>query len=334
MALKIIAEMSANHNGSLARALAIVDAAAEAGATGVKIQTWSPGTMCLDPAYTLTSGAWAGRSLSDLYREAWLPWDWHKAIFDRCAMRGIECFSAPFDQDSVDFLEELGCPRFKIASFELVDLELIRYVASKGKPMILSTGMASVMEIAAAKEAAKAAPWVTILKCTSAYPADASEANLACVSYGNSISTDCDFGISDHTPGIGVAVAAAALGATMIEKHLTLSRADGGLDAGFSMEPAEFAQMVTECRRAAAAIGTVKYGCGPNESIDLRRSLYYKRDLALGQPIMPGDICTARPALGLACHHRDFVMKCATIGVKAGQPVTPESLGMTSEEFK
>ncbi len=323
----IVAEMSANHLGSLDRALAIVDAAAAAGADAVKLQTWAPGTMCIDQSFTLNTGPWAGRRLADLYEEAWLPWQFHKPIFDRCAERGIECFSAPFDRASVDFLETLGCPRYKIASFELVDLPLIAYAASKGKPIILSTGMASVMEIASARDAAKAAPWITQLKCTSAYPADASDANLASISHGNSHSIDSDFGLSDHTPGIGVAVAAAALGAVMIEKHLTLARADGGPDAGFSMEPAEFAQLVTECRRAAAAIGTVQYGCSHGESTALRRSLWFKRDLPAGHVITEEDTCTARPALGISPVRLSLVLGTAlSKAAHAGQPVTEESL--------
>lgn len=299
--LEICAELSANHNGSLERALAIVDAAADAGATLFKLQTWMPDTMCLDRTYTLKSGRWAGMNLFDLYREAHLPWEWHKPIFDRCAERGIECFSAPFDRESVDFLETLGCSRYKIASFELVDLELIRYAASKYNPMILSTGMASLDEIKAAQRACEeyTTP-ITFLQCTSAYPADASDANLLTMRSMN-IKTGWPVGLSDHTPGIGVAVAAVALGAVMIEKHLTLSRADGGLDASFSMEPHEFKQMVTECRRAAAAIGTPIYGCGPNESTELRRSLYWAKDIEAGEVITADHLRTARPSQGPAC---------------------------------
>lgn len=316
----IVAEMSANHNGSLERALAIVDAAADAGADAVKLQTWMPDTMCVDRSYIVPHGTWVGRKLFDLYREAWLPWDWHKPIFDRCREKGIECFSAPFDKASVDFLETLGCPRYKIASFELVDLDLIRYAASKGKPMILSTGMASETEIGAAFRAAGNKVYdVTMLKCTSSYPSDASDANLATMF---DVRGHWSWGLSDHSPGIGVAVAAAAHGATMIEKHLTLSRADGGLDAGFSMEPHEFKQMVIECRRAAAAIGTVKYGCGPNESTDLRRSLYWAKDINAGDEITASHLCTARPARGVApSKARNMIGFVAMYNAKAGTPV-------------
>jgi N-acetylneuraminate synthase len=315
--------MSANHLGDLGRALAIVDAAADAGADALKIQTWFPDTMCLDRSYTLDSGPWAGRKLFDLYKEAWLPWTWHPAIFARAAERGIECFSAPFDRQSVDFLEALGCPRYKIASFELVDLELIRYAASKGKPMILSTGMASSDEIEAALGAVESQQGVntaTVLKCTSAYPADASDANLC---HGRAWGSK--WGVSDHTPGIGVAVAAAALGATMIEKHLTLSRADGGPDAGFSMEPHEFKQMVIECRRAAAAIGEPKFGPGPNESTALRRSLYIARDIAEGEILTAVHVCTARPAMGLAPQQLGMVVGLRmTRAAQRGQPLTAD----------
>lgn len=316
----IIAEMSANHLGSLQRALAIVDAAADSGADAIKLQTWTPDTMCIDDSRTM----WQGESvlLRDLYRESWLPWEFHKPIFDRCAERGIECFSAPFDKASVDLLETLGCPRYKIASFELVDLDLIRYAASKGKPMVMSCGMATWNEIMiAVRAAAEAAPNITLLKCTSAYPADASHANLATmVEMGGNWNV---FGLSDHTPGIGVAVAAAALGAVMIEKHLTMSRADGGPDAAFSMEPYEFNQMVTECRRAAAAIGRVQYGPGPTESTALRRSLYFARDIKAGEVITQDHLCTARPATGLAPHEIDLVIgRIVKCDFARGVPVT------------
>lgn len=286
----IVAELSCNHLGSLDRAMEIVKAASESGADGVKLQTWTPDTMCLDRNYTIQSGKWIGRSLFDLYREAFTPWEWHKTIFDYARSLGLVAFSSPFDNASVDFLDTLDCPIYKIASFELVDLSLIRYVASKGKPIILSTGMASKEEI---DEAINACGFcdVTVLKCTSQYPADASDANLvSMVDYLH------DYGLSDHTQGIGVAIAAVAMGASVIEKHLILSRADGGLDAEFSLEPHEFKQMVTECRRAAKSIGVVKYG---GESTELRRSLYFARDLKDGHLLTKDDLVIARPALGL-----------------------------------
>ena len=297
----IVAEIGANHNQNIGRALETIQAAAKAGADAVKFQTWMPGTMCLDRSYTTT---WQGKevSLADLYAEAWTPWEWHSQLFAEARRLGLVAFSTPFDKASVDFLETLSCPIYKIASFELVDLPLIRYVASKGKPMIMSTGMATKEEIQQAILCLSGheVPWrnITLLKCTSAYPADASAANLASMAMMG-VSVDCAFGLSDHTPGIGVAIAAAALGASVIEKHFTLSRADGGLDSEFSLEPQEFAQMVTECRRAAASIGEVRYGPGPGESTALRRSLYWARDMVLGQEVAADDLCTARPARGL-----------------------------------
>ena len=320
----IIAEMSANHLGSLERALKIVEAAADAGADAIKLQTWSPDTMCIDRGYTLRNGPWAGRTLFDLYREAWTPWEWHKDIFDYARILGLEPFSAAFDRESVDFLETLGVKRHKVASFELVDLPLIRYMASKGKPMILSTGMATFDEIWQALNACYefSDHRALLLKCTSAYPADASDANLRTIEHivGNG------WGLSDHTQGIGVACAAVALGATMIEKHLTLARSDGGPDAGFSMEPAEFKQLVVECRRAALARGRVHYGPGPNESTDLRRSLWVTRDMVPGEPLRLGfNVATARPALGLS-PATDLEGAIAKRYLPAGMPLTQEML--------
>lgn len=329
----VVAEMSANHMGSLDRAHAIVDAAADAGADAIKLQTWSPGSMCIDVSYELTSGPWAGRALVDLYHEAWTPWEWHAPLFEHARSRGLVPFSAAFDRESVDFLETLGVDRHKVASFELVDLPLIRYMASKGKPMILSTGMATFDEISAAVGAAVACRRprmgraITLLKCTSAYPADPKDAGLG---LGHMVflqeCMDAHIGLSDHTLGIGVAVAAAALGATYIEKHLTLSRADGGPDAGFSMEPAEFKQLVTECRRAAAAIGQVHYGPGPNESTALRRSLWVTVDTEVGEPLeLQRNVRTARPALGLSPSF-DIHGRRARVPIKAGTPLTMELL--------
>jgi N-acetylneuraminate synthase len=318
----IVAEMSANHLGSLQRALDIVQAAADAGADAIKVQTWTPGTMCISD-YALTHGPWAGRSLRDLYAEAFLPWEWHEPIFKAARAAGLVPFSAAFDAGAVDFLEALGVDRHKVASFELTDLPLISYMASKGKPMILSTGMATREEIVDAVKACQENGCIrpVLLKCTSAYPADASDANLLTRALPLG-----DWGLSDHTMGIGVACAAAAMRAVMIEKHLTLSRADGGPDAGFSMEPHEFKQLVTECRRAAAAIGEVRYGPGPSESTELRRSLWVAKDIAKGEPLRFGDnVVTARPALGLP--PGTPLTECrARSALKAGTPLTREML--------
>jgi pseudaminic acid synthase len=329
----IVAEMSANHLGSLRRALDIVDAAAEAGADAIKVQTWTPGTMCIDREFTLDHGPWAGRRLADLYQDAYLPWDYHRPIFDRARARGLVPFGAAFDRGAVDFLETLDVDRHKVASFELTDLPLIRYMASKGKPMILSTGMATLKEIAAAMIAAETTPgcqvgptgWMdlTLLKCTSAYPAALERANLATLAdlRGNS-----RIGLSDHTLGHEVAMLATALGATMIEKHLTLSRADGGPDAGFSMEPHEFKAMVQACKRAAAIVGEVQYGPQPGEDTSLRRSLWVARDIDQGEPLRLGDnVVTARPALGLP-PSTELTGRRASRALKASTPLTQEDL--------
>lgn len=278
----IVAEMSANHLGDLARAHRIIEAAAGAGADAIKFQTFTPEQM-VDPDKVIEAGPWAGWKAIDLYRKAHTPREWHRELFDHARHVGLAPFSSVFHPDDVDFLETLDCPIYKIASFELNDHTLIKRAAVTRKPIIISTGMASIDEIELAlfhfrKVSARTRSNPTILKCTSAYPADARDANLATMAH-ISETFDCDTGLSDHTLGIGVAVAAVALGATVIEKHLTLHRLDGGPDAAFSMDPAQFAHLVTECRRAAAAIGTVHYGPTPGEaaSILLRRKPGGKR---------------------------------------------------------
>ena len=317
----IVAEMSANHLGSLERALAIVDAAADAGADAIKVQTWKANRMCISD-YTLTHGPWAGQRLRDLYALAHLPWEWHPPIFARARERGLVPFSAAFDRESVDFLERLGVDRHKVASFELTDIPLISYMASKRKPMILSTGMATLAEIGAAVQ--PCGEDITLLRCTSAYPAPASEARLQ-----RNFAGIWPWGLSDHTPGVGVAVAAVALGASMIEKHLTLSRADGGPDAGFSMEPREFKQLVVECRRAAEATlraDDLTYGPTASESTELRRSLWISRDVSAGEVLRLHDnVCTARPALGLA-PATSLTNRRAARDLCAGEPLTLECM--------
>lgn len=298
----IVAEVSANHRGSLEHALKIVEAAAEAGANGIKLQTWQPKRMVSDPHYVIQSGPWAGRNLAALYEEAYTPWRWHPKIFAKARALGMVGFSTPFDTDALEFLEQINCPMYKISSFEITDLELIRAVARTGKPMIISTGMGTAMEIVEAHKAARLAGCldITLLKCTSAYPAGPEDANLLTMT-----AFEWPYGLSDHTAGIGVAVAAAALGASVIEKHLTLRRSDGGPDAAFSMEPDEFKSMVVACRQAAVAIGSVTYGPQPSEAVQLalRRSLHIARDLPAGHVIEAGDIVSARPATGMHCHH-------------------------------
>jgi sialic acid synthase SpsE len=276
--VKLVAELSANHLGSLDRAKDIVRAAADAGADAVKLQTFTPEQMVASDL-VIEAGPWSGSLAIELYRQAHTPREWHEPLFDLARRLGIEIFSSAFHPDDVDFLEQLGCPRYKIASFELTDLDLIKHVALTRKPIIMSTGMATFAEIQVAVLAATASPDITLLKCTSAYPADASDANLATGPSMAGCWRRTRWGLSDHSMGIGVAVAAAALGASMIEKHLTLRRADGGPDASFSMQPEEFEQLVTECRRAAAAVGQVRYGPTPTEQahVALRRRSGGKR---------------------------------------------------------
>lgn len=268
----IVAELGANHLGSIERAHRIIDAAAAAGADAVKLQTFTPEQM-VAAELVLEAGPWAGRRAVELYQEAHTLREWHAELFTHIREAGMVAFSSVFHPDDVDFLEQLDCPIYKIASFELTELDLIRYTAVRGKPMIISTGMGTIEEIYAAMNAARefGAGQITLLKCTSAYPAPIEDCNL--LGMGMLHYAYCDIGLSDHTPGIGVSVAAAALGASVIEKHLTLARADGGPDAAFSMEPAEFAQLVTECRRAAAARGIATLGPVPSEasSLALRR---------------------------------------------------------------
>lgn len=292
----IVAEISCNHLGSIDRALALIDAASHAGADAVKFQCWKDGMMCLGD-YTIEGTAWAGDRMRDLYRDAWTPWEWFPKLFDYARRVGIDCFASVFDHESLAFLETLNCPRYKIASFEIVDLPLIEAVAKTGKPIVISTGMAGKAEIDAAFAATCRVNKhldVTLLKCTSAYPATAAGANLGTMyELGKA-------GISDHTLGLAVPVAATALGATMIEKHLTLKRSDGGPDAAFSSEPHEFRAMVDACREAALAIGEVRYGPTDAEkpSLQFRRSLYWANRLHPGEYVQRGDLRTARPALG------------------------------------
>lgn len=325
---KIIAELSCNHLGNLDRALALVDAAAEAGADAVKLQCWAPDRMVLDRGYRIRGGPWDGRVLADLYREAWTPWDWYGDIFARAREHGIEAFASVFDAEALAFLERIGCPRYKIASFELVDLPLIRAVAHVGKPLILSTGMASADEIRDAVTTAcrgRLGPaGVTVLQCTSAYPAGVEEANLCMLRYLRDRYL-VDVGVSDHTLGATVPAVAAAMGAAMVEKHLCLSRADGGPDAGFSSEPAEFAAMVRLVREAAAVMGAPRYGPVPGEAAHaaLRRSLYWALPIAAGETITPEHIRTARPAAGLPPKMLDSLIgRAATRAASAGEPVT------------
>lgn len=312
----IIAEMSGNHNQSLERALAIVDAAADAGVDAVKIQTYTADTMTIDidtGEFFISDkdSLWKGETLYHLYEKAHTPWEWHTAIFERCKERGIMGFSTPFDDTSVDFLEDLGVPCYKIASFENVDLPLIRKVARTGKPIIASTGMTSVAELSDLVQTARenGCTDLTLLKCTSSYPASPEGTNLRTIPHMREM-FGCAVGLSDHTLGIGASVASVALGATVIEKHFTLSRAEGGVDAAFSLEPAEMAQLVRECRTAALALGAVSYERAEQEqkSLQFRRSLYVVEDMKAGDVFTEKNLRRIRPGMGLSPKYYDVLL--------------------------
>lgn len=327
----IIAEMSGNHDGSLETALAIVDAAAEAGADAVKLQTFTADSMTLDidhPDFVINNpeSLWYGRRLYDLYEEAHTPWEWHAPIFERATAKGLDCFSSPFSAEAVDFLVELGAPCLKIASLENTDLPLIRYAAQSGLPMIISTGLATDIEIEEAVATAREAGCedLAILKCTAAYPADPNQSNVVTIPdmrerFG------CEVGLSDHTMGIGVPLAAISQGAVIVEKHVTLSREAGGVDAAFSLEPHELALLVTESVRAHASLGEVSYGPQPGEqgALTRRRSLYFVDDVPAGTLITDAHVRTIRPATGLAPKYFDLVIGSRTTSdVTRGTPVS------------
>ena len=292
----IIAEMSGNHNQSLDRALSIVDAAANAGADAIKLQTYTADTMTLDIKkgdffIDDPKSLWKGQSMHDLYKLAYTPWDWHKPIIEHARSKDLLCFSTPFDETAVDFLESLEVPAYKIASFECIDLPLIKKVASTKKPLIISTGMATKVEITEAVDAARSVGCkdLILLKCTSTYPASPKNTNLNTISHMRKL-FNCEVGLSDHTLGIGAAVAAVAVGASVIEKHFTLSRADGGVDSAFSLEPSELSSLVSETKRAFQALGDISYGATEAEksSRSRRRSLY------IGENMKAGEVLTAK----------------------------------------
>ncbi|TVT68233.1 MAG: pseudaminic acid synthase [Denitromonas halophila] len=312
----IIAEMSGNHNQSLDRALEIVDAAAKAGAHGLKIQTYTPDTMTIDLDerefhISDSKSLWAGTSLYKLYGEAYTPWEWHKPIFDRARELGMIPFSSPFDETAVDFLESLNVPCYKIASFENTDVQLIRRVAATGKPLIISTGMATAAELDESVRAAREAGCrdLILLKCTSTYPATAENTNIRTIPHMREL-FGCEVGLSDHTMGSGVSVASVALGATVIEKHFTLCRADGGVDSAFSLEPAELTDLVEATERAWQALGSVSYGPTEAErkSLQYRRSLYVVEAVTAGQVLTRENVRAIRPGLGLPTKYLDVVV--------------------------
>jgi len=330
----VICELSGNHNGDLDRALRLIDAAAATGCDAIKIQTYTADTITLDvdrPEFRIQGGLWDGRSLHELYREAQTPYEWHPALFERARRAGVILFSTPFDETAVDLLDELGAPAFKIASFEAVDLPLIRYAAAKGKPLIISTGMANLAEIAAARQAAldAGAAGVVLLHCVSSYPAELADANVRTVAdmarrFAGPV------GLSDHTRGSAASVAAVALGASVIEKHFTLARADGGPDAAFSLEPAEFAALVRDCKDAWRALGRAHYDVLGSErgNLQFRRSLYVAADVAPGAPLTRANVRSVRPGLGLAPEHLDAVLgRPAARALKRGEPLAWDMVG-------
>lgn len=320
----IIAEMSGNHNQSLERALEIVEGVAKSGAHALKIQTYTPDTMTIDldeREFHIgdPKSLWAGTSLYKLYSEAYTPWEWHKPIFDRARELGLISFSTPFDDTAVAFLEKLDVPCYKIASFENTDLPLIRRVAATGKPMLISTGMANVAELDETVRAAREAGCkdLILLKCTSTYPATPEDTNILTIPNMRELFC-CEVGLSDHTLGVGVSLAAVAHNASVIEKHFTLNRADGGVDSAFSMEPAEMAQLVVETKRAWQALGQVSYGPTDAEkkSVQFRRSLYVVKDIKAGEVLTRENVRAIRPGFGLPTKYIEEVL-----GKKVNQDV-------------
>lgn len=332
----VIAEMSGNHNQSLERALEIVDAAAKVGVHALKLQTYTADTITLnlrEREFSIDDkeSLWSGNSLHELYQQAYTPWEWHAPIFQRCQERGIICFSSPFDESAVDFLEDLNVPAYKIASFELVHLPLIRKAAATGKPLIMSTGMANISEIDEAVHTARAAGCndIVLLKCTSNYPATPQNSNLRTIP--NMRETfGCEIGLSDHTMGVGAAIAAVAHGASVIEKHFTLSRADGGVDSAFSLEPHELATLLVETERAWLAMGEVAYGPRDTElkSLLFRRSLYISEDIKAGDTLTPQNLRCIRPGLGLPPKFYDqLIGRKVNQDVKKGTPLSWQIVG-------
>jgi pseudaminic acid synthase len=327
----VIAEMSGNHNQSLDRALEIVEAAARAGAHALKLQTYTADTLTLDVQdgdffINDPDSLWKGTSLHALYKQAYTPWDWHEPIFRRAQELGMTAFSSPFDETAVDFLESLDAPCYKIASFENIHLPLIRKAAATGKPLIISTGMASIAELDDAVKAAREAGCkdLVLLKCTSTYPATPDNTNILTIPHLREM-FNCHVGLSDHTMGVGVAVAAVALGARVIEKHFTLRRADGGVDSTFSLEPEEMQSLVIESERAFQALGTVSYGASEREkkSMIFRRSLYVSADMKAGEALSASNLRIVRPGNGLPPKFYDTMIgKTVKRDVRKGTPLS------------
>jgi N-acetylneuraminate synthase len=329
----VICELSGNHNGSLERALALLDAAAATGADAIKIQSYTPDTITIDhdgPEFRIKGGLWDGQRLYDLYKEAQTPFEWHEALFRRARELGVTLFSSPFDESAVDLLDDLGSPAYKIASFEAVDLPLIAYVARKGKPMIISTGMSNLGEISDAVRTARenGCEQLILLHCVSSYPAPDETTNIRTIPHlGEAFG--CVPGLSDHTSGSAVSVASVALGGAVIEKHFTLRRADGGPDAAFSLEPDEFAALVTDCKRAWRALGGVSYDLQGSErgNAIFRRSLYVVQDIAAGEEFTKKNVRSIRPGFGLPPKNLNEVLGArASRDLKRGTPLSLDAV--------
>lgn len=321
----IIAEMSGNHNQSLERALALVDAAAEAGADAIKLQTYTADTMTIPGAFKIDDpkSLWHGKELHELYQLAYTPWEWHKPIFDRAREKGLIPFSSPFDASAVDFLEELGVELYKIASFENTDHPLLKKIAQTGKPIIMSTGVSTLADIDESVRLLRdqGCKKLVLLKCTSTYPASPETTHLMTIPHMVQMFEDTIIGLSDHTMGIGVPIAAIALGARVIEKHFTLNRADGGVDSAFSLEPEELASLVIEAKRAYLGLGQVNYGIQKAEknSKIFKRSLYASKDIEPGEPFTSNNVRVIRPGDGLEPKYLELVLqKSARTQIKAG----------------
>ena len=332
----ILAEMSGNHNQSIERAFSIIESAAKCGCDGIKLQTYTPDTITLDIkerefVVNDTNSLWYGESLYDLYGKAMTPWEWHKPLFDKCKELGLICFSTPFDETSVDFLEELNPPAYKIASFENIDMPLLKKVASLGKPVIMSTGMSTISELDESVQTLKdnGCKDIILLKCTSSYPASPENSNLTTIPHMRDL-FDLQIGLSDHTLGIGASIASVALGASFIEKHFTLSRQEGGVDSAFSMEPHEMKMLVEESKRAWEAIGEIDYGGSEAEKPlrQFRRSIYIAEDMKEGEIFSKVNLRSIRPGLGLEPKFYEMLLgKKINKNARKGTPMNWDLLG-------
>jgi N-acetylneuraminate synthase len=332
----MIAEISGNHNQSLEKAIEIIDAAADSGAHAVKLQTYTADTLTINVDHgeffiSDSKSLWKGRSLYDLYEEAHTPWEWHKALFDRAKERGMLCFSTPFDETAVDFLESLDMPVYKIASFENNHIPLLKKIAATGKPVIMSTGISTLADIALAVQTLRSngCKDIVLLKCTSTYPATPENTNIRTIPHMAQM-FNCHVGLSDHTMGVGVAIGAVAMGARVIEKHFTIDRSEGGVDSTFSMEPAEFRTLVDETKKAFQSLGEVTYGILPEElkSLTFKRSLYIVEDMSEGEILTKKNLRIIRPGLGLAPKYLEQMLgKKINCNVKKGTALTFDLIG-------